>query len=212
MNPIVIVGAGGLAREVYALIKQINEVTPCWDVLGFIDIENHGEIVVDECRILGDDDYVLSQFDAIHVVIGLGYPAMRRKIYCRYKSHPGITFPNLIHPSVIISEKDVAMGDGNIICALSWISTSVTIGNANLISAHSIVAHDVIISDFCVLNPGANLSGNVKLENDCLIGANATVHQGVKLKERTILGLGSALTRHTKAASTYVGNPARKLF
>ena len=41
MQDIVIVGAGGFAREVLALIEKLNEESPKWNVLGFIDDNLH---------------------------------------------------------------------------------------------------------------------------------------------------------------------------
>ena len=37
MNDIAIFGVGGFGREVLALIKDINKVTPTWNIVGFFD-------------------------------------------------------------------------------------------------------------------------------------------------------------------------------
>ena len=37
MKPIVIIGAGGLAREVAWLIEEINAVREEWELLGYVD-------------------------------------------------------------------------------------------------------------------------------------------------------------------------------
>ena len=37
MKDIAIFGVGGFGREVLALIKNINEVTPTWNIVGFFD-------------------------------------------------------------------------------------------------------------------------------------------------------------------------------
>jgi hypothetical protein len=37
LKPLVIIGASGFGREVAWLVQEINQHTPTWDVLGFID-------------------------------------------------------------------------------------------------------------------------------------------------------------------------------
>ncbi len=37
MKDIIIVGASGFGREILRLIEKINEVSPTWKVLGFLD-------------------------------------------------------------------------------------------------------------------------------------------------------------------------------
>ena len=47
MKNIVIIGAGGVGREVSLIIQQINELEPTWNLLGFIDdnTDNWGKVI-----------------------------------------------------------------------------------------------------------------------------------------------------------------------
>lgn len=38
MKDIVIIGAGGIVREVAWIIEEINEVNPIWNIIGFVEI------------------------------------------------------------------------------------------------------------------------------------------------------------------------------
>ena len=46
MKNIVIIGAGGVGREVSLIIQQINELEQTWNLLGFIDdnTDNWGKV------------------------------------------------------------------------------------------------------------------------------------------------------------------------
>ena len=80
MKKIYIVGAGGFGRELLWWIKDINKVTPTWEIAGFLD----------------DDPHALDQYECDYGVVGsikdwqpkedeefalaLGSPALKRKI------------------------------------------------------------------------------------------------------------------------------------
>ena len=45
---LVIFGAGGLGREVLVLARQINEVSPTWELVGFFDDKEHATSQIHE--------------------------------------------------------------------------------------------------------------------------------------------------------------------
>jgi sugar O-acyltransferase (sialic acid O-acetyltransferase NeuD family) len=211
MKDIVIVGAGGFAKEIYLLIKEINEKELLWNFIGFVDIQKKGAEIIDGFKVIGDDNYVVSNLKSISIVIGVGVPDRREVLYDFYKKKGALEFPNMIHPSVIADFENTQIGEANIIAGNSILSANIRIGVANIINMSSIIAHDVKISNYCVINPGANISGNVTIENNCVVGANSVVHPGITLKEGSILGLGSALICNTKPHISYMGNPAKRI-
>lgn len=38
---IAVYGAGGFGREVACMLRHINNITPTWDLVGFLTMENH---------------------------------------------------------------------------------------------------------------------------------------------------------------------------
>ncbi len=211
MKPIVVVGASGLAKEVYTIIKTQNAFEPKWDFLGFVDVQNKGKEIIDGYKIIGDDAFVVRELPEIAVAIAQGFPAMRRRLFTWYAQNSRVSFPLLAHPAVVWDADNVSVGPGSILMPASVISPGVRIGKGTLIGAHVLLAHDVQVGDFCVCNPAANLSGNVIVEDDCLLGSGSVVHQGVRMEQGVTLGLGAALTRTAKSGHTYFGNPAKKI-
>lgn len=187
MKDIAIFGKGGLGREVAFLIKEINEkvlsfTNEGWIIAGFFDIDE--AIPCDTA------------------VIAIGTPEVRAQI-CK----EGLTFPNLIHPSVIMP--DIEMGTGNVIAAGNIICPNVIIGAYNYINMNCTIGHDTIIGDCCVINPGANISGGIEIGNSCLIGTGATILQYLKVGEMSTVGAGAVVTKDVPERKIVKGVPAK---
>lgn len=211
MKPLMIVGAGGLAKEIYCILKRIHGPALVASFLGFVDRANKGARIIDSFRIIGDDDYVLNDVGEADVVVAQGFPEMRKKLHDMYSEAGKFAFPNIIDPSVIADFDNIELGQGNILFPGCLISPGAVIGDANLINATSFIAHDVAIGNYSVVNPGANVSGEVTISDGCLLGSGCIIHQGVTLARKTVVGLGAVVTRNTREETTYIGNPAKKM-
>ena len=208
MEDIVIFGSGGMAREVAFLIEQINDASPQWNILGFVetDRESVGQQVGKYHVYCTEEELVDKTLSA---AIGIGTPAVNHKISFRFANHPNIRFPNLIHPSVMRDEARVALGRGNILCAGNIFTTDITIGSFNIFNFNGIYAHDVRLGDCCVFNSGVKVSGGVEIGSRCLIGAGATILQYLKIGDEGTVGAGSVVTKDVAAGTTVVGVPAK---
>ena len=202
MKKLVIVGNGGFAREVEWLVERINTVSPTWDLLGYID-DNQ-----DNPKTIGDDDYIVAFQDELFVAIAIGTSGIREKIYNNFKRNPNLRFPNLIDPSVMISDR-VGFGEGNIICAGTIITVNIRIGNCNIINLDCTVGHDAIIEDFVTVNPSVNISGNVHLSSGSNIGTGTQIIQGISVGTNSVVGAGAVVNRDLPANCTAVGIPAK---
>jgi len=76
---LVVLGAGGFAREVLWLVEDCNANDPVWNVLGFIDEnrELHGRTLCD-VPVLGGLEW-LNDKAGIHLISGVGGNAVRRR-------------------------------------------------------------------------------------------------------------------------------------
>ena len=210
MEDIVIFGSGGMAREVAFLIEQINDASPQWNILGFVetDRERVGQ-QVSKYRVYCTEEELLDK--SLSAAVGIGTPAVNHKITSRFAQHANIRFPNLIHPSVIRDEPRVALGRGNVVCAGNIFTTDITIGSFNIFNFSGIYAHDVRLGDCCVFNSGVKLSGGVEIGSRCLVGAGATILQYLKVGDEVTVGAGSVVTKDVAAGTTVVGVPAKPL-
>ena len=211
MKDIVIIGTGGLAKEIAYLIEEINIINPTYNILGFIsekeeDVgKTHGNY-----RIYNHDDWLHSYKRKINVAIAIGDPFIISKIRTKLKNNYSIEYPNIIHPNVIGDFKNIKIGEGNVITAGNIFTTDITIGSFNIFNLNGTIGHDTVIGDCNVFNPTTNISGNVTIGNNVLVGTGAQILQNIKICNNAILGAGSVLTKDIVEEGIYVGIPARK--
>ncbi|MEK6299766.1 MAG: acetyltransferase [Acidobacteriota bacterium] len=209
MKRVVIIGAGGLAREVADVFAACNQVRQDYQIVGFIDEDpaSHGK-ELNGLPVLGD----LSWFDGVDkaeicITTGIGSPASRRKVVNKALKQ-GLQFCNVIHPTAVVTPF-ISYGAGVVITAGCILTNQIVIGNHVYINLDCTVGHDTTIGDFCNINPGVHVSGNVRLESGCDIGTGAAIIQGVSVGEWSVVGAGAVLTSSLPANVTAIGAPAR---
>lgn len=213
MNKLVIYGSGGFGREVACLINRINEESPTWDMLGFIDdTKPVGEDVFHFGKILGGYQELNEWKDNLAVVVAIGEPHAFNVLHNRIINQK-VYFPNIIHPD--FGQADVLstrMGVGNIITRGCNFSCNVTVGNFNIFNSSISLGHDVSMGSYNSLMGGVKISGCVQIGDENFFGVAAIVLQGIKIGNRVRIGAGSVLITKPKDDSTYLGNPAKKIF
>ncbi|MFQ6015891.1 MAG: acetyltransferase [Anaerolineae bacterium] len=209
MQGVVILGAGGHARETLGIFNDMNRKENRWQVLGFIDEDkaNHGR-VLDGVPVLGDLSW-FSDMDKsqVKVICGVGDNPARRQMVEKALAL-GLQFCSAISPLAHISPH-AELGKGIMIFAYTAINTHAKIGDHTIINLGCTVSHDTIIGDFCNINPGVHLAGNVKVGEGCDIGMGANVIQGVQIGSWSVVGAGAAVVSDLPANVTAVGVPAR---
>ncbi len=202
MKKLVIVGNGGFAKEVEWLVERINMISPTWDFIGFIDKDSNNP------RVVGDDEFITNYNQELNVAIAIGSSSIREKIYSAYKENANICFPNLIDPSVLLSDR-ISFGEGNIVCAGCILTVDIAIGNCNIINLDCTIGHDAIIRDFVTINPSVNVSGNTTIESGVNIGTGTQIIQGLTIGNNSIVGAGAVVSRELPSNCTAVGIPAK---
>lgn len=202
---IAIIGAGGLAREVEWLLREINEVRREWSFAGYsvTDPSKQGE---SESKAVGYE--LLETVDA--AVIAIGTPAVRVKLANELTARfPRLEWPVLVHPSARFDRSSSLVGPGVVL-------TAGVIGTVNLrIEAHAFVnlactlGHEAVIGAGCVLNPSVNISGGVRIGSGVLVGTGAQVLQNLSIGDGATVGAGAVVTRDVAAGVTVVGAPAK---
>lgn len=210
MQRVVILGAGGLAREVLDIFLAINGKNKEYEILGFID-ENptmHGK-ELNGFPVLGDFSWFKTvDIRSIRVICAIGNPATRRKVVLK-ALNLGLEFcDSVIHPTSVVTPF-VNLGKGVVITAGCIFTNQIRVGNYVYVNLDCTIGHDSIIEDYCNINPGVHISGNVHVKTGCDIGTGAVIIQGVTIGEWSIIGAGAVVVDDIPANVTAVGVPAR---
>ena len=209
MKDLYIIGAGGFGREVAWLVERINEVTPTWNIKGFIDDnESLWGTKEDAYDVVGGCDY-LKTLEDVYAVCAVGSARVRKIIIDKLKDSR-VNFATVIDPSVIRSKR-VEIGEGSIICAGTIITVDIKIGNHVIINLDCTIGHDDVIEDFVTIYPSVNVSGNVVLGECSELGTGMQIIQGKKVAPNTIIGAGAVVVKDCIESGTYVGSPAKKI-
>ena len=204
MKDLVIVGAGGFARETAAAAMG-------WRVLGFADDDPalHGT-VRSGLPILGAVDSVIGM-DA-SVVVCVGNPrdyAARRKIVERL-GLPDSRYATVVHPAASVGTGSV-VGPGSVLLAGTVLTADVVVGSHVAVMPHAVLTHDDRVADYATIASGVRLGGGAVLETGAYVGAGALIREGVTVGAGSLVGMGSVVLHDVPPGQIWAGNPARKL-
>lgn len=208
MKNLIIIGAGGFAREVYWHAQKSIGYGAEWQIKGFLDGDvklaaEEYELLPD--KVLGDvDGYEICADDVFTCAVGT--PKARR----------------------ILSEKILARGGKfiNIISTLAYVMPTVELGRGVIIAPHvcigdrarledfvaanalTIIGHDAHIGQYSCLMPHANVAGKCRIGSEVFIGSGALVLPKAKVGDGATVGAGSVVLKRVRAGAKVFGNPA----
>ena len=207
LTDLVIVGAGGLGRETLFQLQASEQIEPRFSILGFADDEKVGQTVHGLPVLCGTEALAVRDRNTA-VVLAVGKPAVRRRLYEKLRQNLCLSFPTILAPGVVCSDS-VSFGKGCIVGFGSTITVDIRIGDFVLVSNGCNIGHDAVLDDFTTLYPGVHVSGNVHLGAGCEVGVGSNIIQGLSVGENAILGAGCAVIRNIPSDCTAVGVPAR---
>jgi UDP-N-acetylbacillosamine N-acetyltransferase len=199
---VVLIGAGGHARSVIALlqnngfaIKSIydnswkadsKETIFSIPVCGTIaDVPNHETI----CLAVGDN-------------------TTREELYHQFSKQ---VFKEVIeHPNTFI-ENSAVLGHSNLVFANAIINADVKIGNNNILNTGCIIEHECVTGNHNHISVSAVLCGRVRVGSNCFIGAGAIIKDKIKICDNVTIGAGTVVVKDITEPGVYVGNPSRKI-
>jgi sugar O-acyltransferase (sialic acid O-acetyltransferase NeuD family) len=205
---LVIIGASGLAREVYDLALTCYGDHPKFKVKGFLSDGPSNIEAMGYPKVLNTvSGYEVQEGDVFFCAIG---NVNDRKKTCEIILMKGGSFINLIHPTAIISPS-AKIGMGVAIKAYSSLASDVRIGNFVYLQSSVILGHDVVIGNFCQVNSFSFFAGYCFIEDLCVINAGAKLIQKSKVETGATVGIGSVVLTRVKAGTTVFGVPAKKI-
>lgn len=206
MRDLVILGAGGYGADALEVAEAMNEESPRWNILGFLDDDSrkHGAMICDH-PVLGGREWLEGR--DLDVTICLGSPCLRRQVSLDIAARYRVDFPSLIHPAASLSRR-ARIGAGTVVFAGSVIATNTQIGEHVLVGRNASVGHDLSVGNYVNIFPSATISGHSRIGEGTEIGSNATVIPMMQLGCWSVIGAGAVVTRDLPDNITAVGMPA----
>lgn len=211
MKDIAIFGVGGFGREVLALIKDINNVAPTYNIVGFFDDGYEKGIMINGYPTLGKTEDLNRWSTPISLAVSIGSPVIKKKVLDKI-TNPLVDYPTLIHPLAWIGDREfVEIGKGCIICAGNMITTNIKIGNFVILNLGCTVGHDSVIGKYAAFMPSVNISGEVTIGEGVYVGTGAKIINQLEIGEYAIVGAGAVVSKSLPAKCTAVGVPAKPI-
>jgi sugar O-acyltransferase (sialic acid O-acetyltransferase NeuD family) len=211
MRDIAIVGAGGFGRETALMIRQMNQVKPDWNVIGFFDDGIQKGSEVDGIKILGGLSEVNDIREKLSLALAIAEPQIRKNIVSRIKNN-NIDFPVLKHPTSLLGDEITnRFGRGTIITAGNILTTHIQLGEFVIVNLASTIGHDVHIGSFATIMPGCSISGKVMIGEVTMIGSGARILPNITIGDACKVGAGAVIIKNSGSNVTLVGVPAREV-
>lgn len=202
MKDLIIVGTGVHAAEMAEMVERINQVSPTWNLLGYLTIneERIGQSY-NGYPILGGPSSIDDYLDAF-LVPDNEWPDKQKLPIRRVVS--------LIDPTVIIS-RTARIGAGCVIYPNSYIGLNAALGDYVFCLTAAIINHDCRVADKVAITTGVTLAGSVQIGEGCYLGQSCSIRQFIKVGANSLVGMGSVVVKDVPANSVVVGNPARTI-
>jgi sugar O-acyltransferase (sialic acid O-acetyltransferase NeuD family) len=200
----IILGAGGHARELYELMSFDKQ-----SIYFFDDFTKSGPDFLFDLPIVSNETAVKKLLASNRkVAIGTGNGRTRQILYEKFKVL-GAEIISVVAHTAIVSNISCKIDGGVNIMHFSFISNNTSIGFGSLVNARVNIHHDVKIGVFCEIGPGAVLLGNVQVDDFSFIGAGAIILPGVQIGKHCVVGAGAVVTKNVSDYSKVKGNPAK---
>lgn len=210
MKHLIIIGAGGMGRQVLSFAKSCNGYGKEYDIKGFLD--DNLDAMKDfpgYPPVLGTvDSYTIVENDVFFNSIG-DISAKKRCIQ-KILDRNG-DFITLIHPTAQISP-DTKIGKGCMLGSYVGVGVETTIGDFCLLQSKCTIGHDVHVGDYARIDCNAVLIAGVDVGKDVCVHTSAVVNHNVKLGNGSTVGAMSFVIKNVKPGQTVFGNPARPIF
>jgi sugar O-acyltransferase (sialic acid O-acetyltransferase NeuD family) len=209
---LVVLGAGGFAREMY------------WHILGtypgarvvFVDDVSEETAVtvgVEQVPVVKDwkfDDIQGARFEEF--VLGIGSPAAKKTLVARALESGLRPAPTVVHPRALVQGNDCHIGVGGIIAPGCVLTTNVQFGDYVLLNLNCTVGHDAVLGDYVTCNPGCQISGNVTLGEGVALGTGTAIRDKITIAPGVVTGAQTCIVRDVSEPNvTVIGVPAKKL-
>ena len=211
MKHLIIVGARGWGREVYAAAMGTKAYRDGeFDVKGFLDSKADafeglkGEYPPIICA---PEDYEIQPDDAFFVA--MGEPKWRMH-YAEMMEQKGAVFMSIICDGAFINSTAV-IGEGSLIAGWSCVSDNVVLGKHGIIHPFVNIGHDAKLGDFVTIESYSFLGGCAVIGDESVMHVRSTLIRHKKIGNQVEVGASSVVMRNVPDGMHVFGNPAKKI-
>ena len=212
---LLIAGAGGHAREVAALVEDINRAAgAAWQLTAFLVDPGHADAPMLRGLPVRAGLAAARDYGDALVLVAIGNPRLRLDLAARLMSEGGLAdagrFATVVHPLAWVSAR-ASLGRGCQLMAGALVNADAWLGDHVVLNLGASVSHDCRLDDGVTLGPGARMAGGASAARGADIGMGAMILPGVAVGEGAVVGAGAVVTRAVPAGVTVAGVPARIL-
>lgn len=211
-TPLLLIGAGGFARETAELVRAVNRHTPTWRLLGLLDDDPrlHGTRIGD-VAVIGPSEAVHDHPEAL-VTACVASPdnPLGRLVLVARLGLPAERYATLVHPTATVPES-AAIGPGSVLHANTVLTADVELGSHVAVMPAVVLTHDDRIGDGVTFGAGARVAGDVTIEDGAYVGSGALLREHIVVGSGSVVGMGAVVTQSVPPGEVWAGVPARLL-
>jgi len=206
---LIIVGAGGLGREVFSWLSHTINTEGQYTIKGFLD---------DNLDALDELSYPVKVIGTIadyqpnaneKLIMAILNPKIKKKI-TPLMIEKGAKFFTLVHPTAVIG-MNVHLGTGVVICPNCILTNDIVVGDFVFLNTNVTLGHDTRIGNYTSVNGNVDITGNSEVGEGCFFGVGAKVIPRRKIEDWVTVGAGSVVIRNIRSGRTVFGNPAKNI-
>jgi carbonic anhydrase/acetyltransferase-like protein (isoleucine patch superfamily) len=171
-KPLYIIGCGGFGRSLAMVVRRSEEYYPA----GFYDdAATPGQEVL-QIPVLGAVEALATSGSDQEVLLGVGNPAVKEKLWSRLHPSGHIHFPIFIAPGALVLDPvHTAIGQGAILMPQTIVDPGVQIGRGCLLHFGCLISHDTVIGDFSSLMQGVIVPSGAQISKNSIVPAGTVV-------------------------------------
>lgn len=146
----------------------------------------------------------------VAVVIGIAFPAVKKKIFEKITANSAVEFPTLVSNRAWVS-RGCTIGQGAIIYPGVSVNYGTALGDFVVTNMNCAIGHDVTVGDYSSLAPGVNLAGHTHIQAGVDMGIGAATRQNVRIGKGSVIGGQSMVIKNVPTGSVHAGVPAKEI-
>lgn len=211
MKNLIIVGARGFGREVYASIMNSKDVKDGnIKIKGFLDSKTdafeglRGHYPPILCS---PEKYRVQSDDIFFIAMG---ESKWRKYYAELIESKGGHFYTYVAEGSFINETS-KIGEGCYISRWCSISDNVNVGKHVIIHSFSNIGHDAIIKNYATILTNVFIGGCAEIGECSQMSPKSMIIPHKKVGKNAMVCAASVVMRNVKDNTSVIGNPAKKI-